>query len=67
MACNFFPSDDIAYISYRQFNHLQKDIYQQKVKLISIFALTTIVTGSNIVSGNNQMWTDSFCTEGRYT
>jgi hypothetical protein len=55
MACNFFPSDDIAYISYRQFNQLQKDINQQQVKLISIFVLTTIVTGSNVVSGNNQM------------
>ena len=46
MACNFVPSDDIAYISYRQFNDLRKDIFQQQLKLISIFAPTTIVTGN---------------------
>jgi len=67
MACNFAPNDDIAYISYRQFNDLWEDIYQQQVKLISSFALTTLATGSKAVDGNNQIWTDSFCTHGNFT
>lgn len=46
MEYNFVPSDDIAYISYNLFNDMREDIYQQQVKPISIFALTTIVTGS---------------------
>jgi hypothetical protein len=46
MEYNFVPSDDIAYITYRQFNDLREDIYRQQAKLISIFGLTTIVTGN---------------------
>jgi len=66
MAFNFVPNDAIAYVSYRKFHDFWEDISQFYLQLTSIFALTTIDTGRNAVSCNNQMCIEPFCTQGNY-